>query len=128
MLNRVHRARRSDDPNHRDQPRRIFAALFKWEDCEELVDGFRELNIKGKSSIRINYMYGPKTTIRRNMALLKRKELKQAGIIQSAYISFPARLMGKKFGARKEDEYELIQDFSNEEVQLSKRFTSGVSG
>ena len=119
MLNRVHRASRKD-PHHPGNPRRIFAAVHQWDDCEMLVEKFRELNVSGRSGVRINYMHGPLTTVRRNMAMLKRKQLKEAGTLQSAYVAFPARLFGKKHG---EDAYTLIKDFSREEVQLKERYS-----
>ena len=124
MLNRVHRANRKD-PRYPNKPRRIFAALYKWNDCEELIETFRELNISGRSSVRIDYMYGPMTSLRRNLAMLKRKQLKEAGILKSAYVAFPARLLGKKPGDRKDDPYTLIEDFSNAVVQLKARNSGG---
>ena len=120
MLNRVHRGGRKD-PQNPNKPRRIFAALYCWDDCELLTEKFRELNISGRSSVRINYMYGPLTTQRRNLAMLKRKQLKEAGILKSAYVAFPARLLGKKPGDRKDDPYTLIEDFSNTVVELKSR-------
>ena len=120
MLNRVHRANQKDQ-KHPDRPRRIFAAIFKWEDCEFLIDEFRALNISGRSTIKINYMYGPLTTMRRNLAMLKRKQLKDSGILKSAFISFHARLMGKKPGAARDDPYTLIEDFSQVNVQMRTR-------
>ena len=127
MLNRVHRSRRSNDPRQRNQPRKIFAALYRWQDCERLVEEFRQLNINGRSSVRIDYMYGPKTQIRRNLALQKRKELKEAGSITSAYIAFPARLMAKRPGMKKEDNYEIVHDFSTTKVQLKSRYNADTS-
>ena len=119
MINRVHRGKQN--PRNHNQPRPIYMALHKWEDSEYIVEAFRDLNINKKSSIRAEYMFGPLTTIRRNAALLKRKELKEAGLIVSGYIQFPARLMTKKAGARRDEKYELFKDFSYEKVELKPR-------
>ena len=115
MLNRVHRGRPSENPQDKNKPRPIYANMYKWQDCEEIIDVFRSLNIKGKSSVRAGYLYGPRTTIRRNLALMERKKLREAGTIISGYISYPARLMGKIPGR---ENYILIKDFSTEEVTL----------
>ena len=110
MFNRVHRGRPARDNN---SPRPIYAALFKWVDCEDLVECYKNLNIEKKSSIRVSYLYGPRTTFRRNLALVERKRLKDSGIITSGYLEFPAKLFGKTPGG---DDYKLIKDFSKQEV------------
>ena len=120
MLNRVHRASRKDRM-HPNKPRKIYAALYCWDDCELLIEKFRKLNISGRTSIRIDYMFGPKTSQRRNLAMVKRKELKEAGILKSAYVAFPARLLGKRPGDGKDDPYILIEDFSYAVVQIKTR-------
>ena len=117
MFNRVHRGKptRNGDIN---SPRPIYAAMFKWHDCENIIDEFRGLNISKKSSIRVNYMFGPLTSARRNLALLERKKLKESGVIISGYLSYPAQLFGKIPGS---DEYKLIRDFSKDEVILKTK-------
>ena len=124
MINRVHRGRRNQN---RNQPRPIYMALHKWQDCENIVEVFRNLNIKKRSSIQVSYMYGPKTSIRRNAALLKRKQLKEEGVIASGYIQFPAKLMIKRVGASRDEPYELIEDFSNLKVELKARDSRSVN-
>ena len=116
MLNRVHRGKPANI--NKNSPRPIYAALFKWHDCEELVEGFRDLNINQKSSIRVSYMYGPKTSLRRGLALVERKNLKDSGAIISGYLAYPARLFGKTPGS---NNYKLIKDFSNHEVTLNPK-------
>ena len=54
MLNRVHRGRHSNKQQYQNKPRPVYAALYRWEDCEEIVEEFRDLNIKKKSSIQAN--------------------------------------------------------------------------
>ena len=84
------------------------------------------MNIKKQSSVRADFMYGPKTTIRRNAALLKRKQLKEEGVITCGYIQFPAKLLVKRAGARREDPYEPMEDFSNMKVELKPRIYHSV--
>ena len=117
MINRVHRGRPT--PN-RNQPRPIYMALHRWEDSEYTLESFRDLNICKRSTITVEYMYCPKTTLRRNSALLKRKQLKEVGVISSGYLQFPARLMVKKAGANRDDPYEPYEDFSSLEVDIIK--------
>ena len=119
MLNRVHRGR--PNPKNKNQPRPIYMALHKWEDCEFIVDEFRDLNINRRSTIRVEYMYGPLTSIRRNAALLKRKTLKDEGSIISGYLQFPAKLFVKRRGANRDDPYEFYHDYSNLKVELRPR-------
>ena len=115
MFNRVHRGRPAKNDNN--SPRAIYANLFKWYDCEELVDCFKKLNIENKSSVRVSYHYGPRTSYRRNLALVERKRLKDSGVITSGYLEFPAKLFGKSRGS---DKYKLVKDFSKEEVVFKK--------
>ena len=117
MLNRVHRGRPSDNADN-NSPRPIYAAMFKWYDCENIIDEFRDLNIHKKSSIRVSYMYGPLTTKRRGLALIERKRLKELGVIVSGYISYPAKLFAKVPGG---DKYNMIKDFSSHEVTFNPR-------
>ena len=86
--------------------------MFGWEDCEALVKASRT-----DPSLRVEYKFGPRTTIRRNKALAKRKELKANRTVDKAFIKFPALLMGKKAGEAK---YRVIEDFSDAEVTLKK--------
>ena len=108
VLNRVHRGR----PNPRKPVRDIYANLYQWEHCEQLVEDFRKLNVSGQSNIRIEYKNGPRTTWRRNKALIKRKALKLSGEIISGYVAYPARLMVKRPGATRGDKYIQYEDFS----------------
>ena len=55
------------------------------------------------------------TTKRRNLAMVKRRELLDSGELVQAYIKFPALLMGKKPGQKKYDE---IEDFSSTKVEV----------
>ena len=66
--------------------------MLYWEDCERLTKQARSADV----NFYDDYKYGPKTTLRRNEALKKRKELKADGVIDRGFVAFPARLMGKK--------------------------------
>ena len=61
------------------------------------------------------------TSFRRNAALLKRKELKEAGEIISGYLKYPARLMIKKPGTSRDQPYEQYEDFSKLEFAPAPR-------
>ena len=74
MLNRVHRSKPSKNINKINQ-RDIYANLYSWQDCENLIRDFRHLNISKKTNIHVEYKYGPLTTFRRNEALKKGKNL-----------------------------------------------------
>ena len=123
MVERCHRSK----PNPRyngTAPRPIFAAFCNWKDSELTKKTFRESNISGqmlgnnnRKQVIVENKYGPRTTVRRNMALQERKELKQAGRIVSAYVAFPARLMVKE---GRDAKYRLMKDFSNEPVQFNR--------
>ena len=84
--------------------------MLYWEDCERLTKEARSANV----NFYVDYKYGPKTTVRRNEALKKRKELKAAGVIDHGFVAFPARLMVKKANGH----YFEVEDFSNMEVNL----------
>jgi len=109
MIDRCHR---TGDPKYYKEAGRsrpIAAAMHNWKDCEDIIETFR----KNNTGVFVDYKYGPKTTKRRNLALQLRKELKQKGEIDQAYISYPAKLKGRKNGER---DYKLIKDFSKHDV------------
>ena len=109
MIDRCHRGGDKRYYQREGKTRPIYAAMIYWKDCEEIIKRFRS----GSSNIFCDYKYGPRTTIRRNIALKRRRELKANGTINKAYIQFPARLMGKKHD---EPAYKLIEDFSRAPV------------
>ena len=108
MIDRCHRGGDRDFYKKKNKSRPVFAAMHKWEDCEAHVASARS------GAILVNYKYGPKTTRRRNMALAERRKLKENGTITSAYVKYPAVLVGKK---SRSDEYKVIKDFSKEDFQ-----------
>lgn len=114
LIDRCHRGGNTNYYRKKKRVRPIYVAILRWYDCEDIVQAARS-----QSEFFIDYKYGPLTTARRNMALKLRKELKAKGEIGSAFVKFPAVLMAKKPG-QIGGKYEEIQDFSNEEVNLSR--------
>ena len=112
MVDRCHRA--APNPNYRGHmPRPIFAAFLDWRDSERTKVAFRMNN----TSVIAEQKVGPRTTMRRNMALKERKHLLTQGTIFNAYVQHPARLMvkdSKAPGAK----YKEWKDFSKEPVVI----------
>ena len=109
MINRCHRTGNPDYYAGVGRARPIAASMHSWKDCERIIEHFR----KDGSNIYADYKYGPLTTKRRNLALKPRQELKRKNELQQAYISYPAKLMGKRGG---ETRCTLIEDFSKHPV------------
>ena len=103
MIDRCHRGGNKEFYKNQGKARPIFAAMNRWDDCERIVKA------SYTTSLRADYKYGPRTTIRRNLALKKRKELKSSGELVKAFVRFPACLVGMKRG---ETTYKVIEDFS----------------
>ena len=108
MIDRCHRGGKPKYYKEKNKIRPIYAAMMRWDKCEALVKAAREQN-----EYYIDYKCGPLTTIRRNQALKMRKEMKRSGQVTSAFLKFPALLMGKRPGQEK---YEVIRDFSDDDV------------
>ena len=91
------------DRAHREAPRRdgsrqgkrlIYCAFLYWELSQQVIDKLRVVCIRDRTfKISADQMYGPITSRRRNLAFQKRKELIEQGVITSAYVNFPAKLM-----------------------------------
>ena len=112
MIERAHRAR----PNpKRKGPAPIFVKFLSWKDSERVKSAFLEKNRDSPSGIYADQKYGPLTTMRRGMALMKRKELKDAGKIVKAFVKYPARLH-VKYTNREGEGYLFHSDYSKEKV------------
>lgn len=114
MIDRCHRGGNKTFYQREGRTRPVYAAMMCWKDCEEIIKRFRT----NSTNVYCDYKYGPRTTIRRNLALKRRSELKANGTLDKAYIQFPARLMGKKHD---EPNYQMIEDFSHTAVTLRSR-------
>ena len=117
MVERCHRSKPS--PRYKGDksgPRPIIAAFLDWRDSEFVKEQFRSNNINTDSVISCEQKYGPRTTVRRNMALKERRRLKVGGEIRSGYVKFPAILMVKDSNDAK---YRQLKDFSNEPVHFT---------
>ena len=108
IFERVHRGRdRENGPPH------IFAKVFNWNNSEHLKSDFRGLNIKKRSTIKCDQKYGPRTSNRRNQALVCRRNLLDNKQIVQGFLKFPAKLMVKLEG---ESKYIVHHDYSNDEL------------
>ena len=118
-IDRAHREAPRRDGN-RHGKRHIYAAFLYWELSQQIIEKLRVVCIRDRTfTISADQMYGPITSRRRNLAFQKRKELIQQGVITSAYVNFPAKLMvnvpgdvdpdGKKL-------YRLHTNFSQHDV------------
>ena len=100
--------------------RYIYAAFYSWELCQSIIEAFKNKNIKDINfNIYAEQKYGPLTTKRRNLAMQKRKSLKENGEIASGYVIFPARLMVNVNGEMENGKkrYALHTDFSKHEIK-----------
>lgn len=108
MIDRCHRG---GNPKHYvGKTRPIFAAMHQWKRCEEVIRKARE-----KKTVFVDYKYGPLTTRRRHLALKKRRELIDSGVLTKAHIAYPAKLVGKKDDSER---YTVIEDFSHAHVEI----------
>ena len=110
MIDRCHRGGNPNYYTKVGKPRPIFAAMYSWKACEDILWSARK-----KKNVFIDYKFGPLTTRRRNLALQKRRELLNKGTLTQAHVAYPARLMGKTQSDKK---YKLIEDFSKVNVSL----------
>ena len=123
VFNGIERSHRESKRNRgREGKRKIFAAFLNWELPQRIIEQFRKRNIGDNTfQIYVDQMYGPLTTMRRNLAFQKRKALKGNGEITSGFVNYPARLMvnfrgdvdvnGKKI-------YKQHTDFSSHKVPV----------
>ena len=121
-LNSIDRAHREapKEEGDRQGKRLIYAAFHSWELSQQVIDELRQRCINDrKFKISAEQMYDPMTSRQRNLAFVKRKELKDQGIIVSGYVSFPARLMVNlpgNVGPTGKKIYKLYKNFSSAEV------------
>ena len=120
----IERAHRESKRNGgtREGKRKIFVAFLNWEIPQRILDEFKKKNIVDKNfHIYVDQMYGPMTTIRRNLAFKKRRSLINEGVITSGYVDFPARLYVSKPGdvdANGKKVYHLHHNFSSDKVSV----------
>ena len=79
------------------------------------MKGVKEANF----NIFAEQKYGPITMKRRNLALQKRKELKDSGTISGGFVAFPAKLMvnfDRELNSNGKKVYRLHSDFSSHEI------------
>ena len=90
MVERCHRA--APNPRYKgNQPRPIFASFTNWRQSEFTKAEYRKVNISdAEATTYAENKFGPRTTVRRNLALKERKRLIANGEIVSGYVSHPA--------------------------------------
>ena len=117
MVERAHRAR----PNpKRKGPAPIYVKFHSWKQSEQVKSAFLEKNMISSTGIFADQKYGPLTSMRRNLALQLRRELKDKGTITKAFVKFPAKLMVKTSHSNTE-RYREHTDFSKEAVTFGNR-------
>ena len=118
-IERSHRERKRENGT-REGKRKIFAAFLNWELPQKILDQFKKRCIEDRTfDLYVDQMYGARTTARRNLAFLKRKQLKENGTIPGGFVAFPARLMvptGQINGKGKKI-YRLQEDFSLHKIE-----------
>ena len=113
VFERIHRASQKKQPkdnrqkSKQPQPRIIHALLRDWNEIDKLSSALRKSN--EKNSIFIDQQYGPLTTYRRNVAMKKRMEMKEAKLITGGHVKFPAVLFVKYTHG---DKFVRCDDFS----------------
>ena len=119
MVERCHRG--AVNPRYKgNAPRPIFAAFVNWRDSERVKETFHKNNIADRDcGMYAEQKFGPRTTVRRNIAMKERKQLIDTHIIISGYVSHPARLMIKDSRA-KGAKYRLWRDYSKEPVKFER--------
>ena len=90
MIERAHRARASANSTG---PRHIYAKFHSWKDSKRIETEFGNIvKQHPKIGIRVEQMFSEKLTKRRNLALMKRKELLEGKEIVSGYLKNPLYL------------------------------------
>ena len=87
-IERCHRGK--GNLSNQSKPRLIFVKFNKWKDSEHTKDLFRR-----NSKIRVEQMYSPAVTQRRNDAMIERRQLLDSKTIVSGYLDYPATLKVK---------------------------------
>ena len=119
-IERAHREAKREEST-REGKRKIFAAFLDWELPQKILDQFRKKCIEDRTfKYYAEQMYGPMTSMRRNLAFEERKRLKEEGVITSAFVAFPARLLVNlpgDFDVHGKKVYKLHTDFSRHRVE-----------
>ena len=90
-IERAHREAKRDG-GYRQGKRKIFAAFLNWDLPQTIIDQFRKKNIADRSlKIYAEQMYGPLTSLRRNLAFQTRKALCLGRRSTNVILTFHAR-------------------------------------
>ena len=91
IQSKTERADCAKDSKHTKVPP-IIAIFNDWHFTEMI----KTSAIKAKSLLYVSQMFSPALTIRRNKAMLARKELREHDKTTQAFVKYPAKLMVKK--------------------------------
>ena len=103
IQSKIERAHRAKSSKHIKVPP-ITAKFNNWHFTEMI----KTSAIKTKSLLYVSQMFSPTLTVRRNKAMLARKELREHDKTTQAYVKYPARLMVKK---AHENKYSLLAEY-----------------
>ena len=98
-----------DEGKKRDGPRHIVARLYCSEAVKHYEKQARLLRMADPNfHIQVSQQYSDAVTDRRNQAMIKRRELIDAGEINAAFLDYPAKLKVRKDGQKY---FKLYQEF-----------------
>ena len=108
-INSIERAHRMGEVTSDGRPRPIVARLYCSEAVKHYVKKARIIRIQDKRyTIFADQQFSELITARRNQAMIKRRDLINAGTFASGYVDYPAKLMMKN----KNDKYcKLYESF-----------------
>ena len=93
IIERAHRQGKRED----GKSRTIYARLFSSEDVKYFVKIARLLRVKDRRfGVVVDHQYSEALQQRRNLAMLKRRELVDGGEFSKVFVDFPVKLMVKK--------------------------------
>ena len=75
--------------------------MVNWEFSEKVKSAFIQENQNGQSQVLVSQMYSKSLTLRRNQALKDQHEMKEEDPSIQTYIKYPATLMIKRPGEKK---------------------------
>ena len=82
--------------------------MVNWEFSEKLESAFIQENQNGRSQVFVSQMYSKSLTLRRNLALKHRHEMKEEDPSIQGYIRYTATLVIKRPGEKK---YKVEKEF-----------------
>ena len=106
-IERAHRVR-SKGTSLNGSPPYLVAKMVNWEFSEKVKSAFIQENQSGRSQVFVSQMYSKSLTLRRDLALKDRHEMKEEDPAIQGYIRYPATLMIKRPAEKK---YKVEKEF-----------------